>query len=79
MPKCRFCGNLQIDGATGNPRCEIQDRVVSESYAKRRRACDNYIMIDLPNESKDYFLEIPYREEKTRRKKDGHQLTIDEL
>jgi hypothetical protein len=80
MPKCRYCVNLLVDGCTGNPRCEVQDRVVSESYAKRTRECKSYVLIDhLPDDEKDYFSEMTYRGEKPKRKKEGHQLTIDEL
>lgn len=80
MPKCRFCVNLLIDGRTGNPRCDIQDRVVSESYAKRKRDCKSYALIDhLSDDEKDYFSEVSYKEEQPKRKKEGHQLTIDEL
>lgn len=80
MPKCRFCQNLLIDGYSGNPKCQVQDRVVSESYAKRKRECQSYALIDhLPDDEKDYFSEMPYREEKPNRKKEGHQLTIEEI
>lgn len=79
MPKCRFCQHLLLDGLTGNPKCQVQERVVSESYAKRKRDCESFALINhLSDDEKDYFLETSYIEDKSKRKKEGHQLTIDD-
>lgn len=81
MPKCRYCWHLQMNGMSGGPRCEIHNKDVSESYAKKKRECDDYKLVTLPDEEKDYFMESVYKGERSTktRQKEGHQMTIDEV
>ncbi len=76
MPKCRFCGNLIIDGYTGNLYCQEKEKKISDSYAKRKRECEHYAFCDI-----DMFFEMEYKEEYTKRKKPKNveQISIDEI
>lgn len=59
--KCRFCCNL----IGGNQECMAKnDKVISESAAKRARICKDFSLI-----KEDYFGEQDYKPVQTRRKR----------